>query len=898
MMNNPLRPAKAVAAFALAVAASSASALPARVAGTPAEALQLLNTAVGGALTSRSSTIDAYATVQALPGRVLLVDDTRAAPLARAQNFLASYGALSGVTDPLNQLALVRTSKDRAGNTHVHLNQMERGLPVFGARLVVHMNDQGVTGLNGVFIEGLDAISLTPAKSVADLRERALAAGRKLHPGQTLQIESTRLMFFRSGLLKGVDNQKNHLAYEVILNNGGNRQIRERIILDANTGYIVQVINEVHTVLHRKIYTPNYQQELIVEEGDATAPADPPLKNDNRTATSSRTPNTPYNNLYVFAGGTWQMYKNLFGRDGYNDGAEGITPANQVQESVYAANGSCPNASWNGTFTYYCPGFDADDVVSHEWSHAYTEYTHGLVYAYQSGALNEGYSDIFGETYDLANGIEGVPGVTLTEGDYYVDRGNRWVVGEDLSEAVANVLLRDMWDPDNFAVRVNNPSTGAALVNRKSPGSVITSPNYYCGSGDGGGVHFNSGVPNHAYAMLVDGKNYNGVDVPGIGLIKAAHIYFQAETHYQTPTTNFAQHADSLEKACADLIGKPLNDILGAPSDQVINAADCAAVSKTVLATEMRGKDGVTAKEKCGYKPVLLPEAGTPATCGAGLFEFPTFKETWESGIPSTWTQTQNLSGDTAPEPFEWVLANAPAPHTGKAVFADNNGLGTCAAGGDRSAAWAITSPEITVPDDASFLSFKHYVQSELGYDGGNLKFSVNGGAFAVVPANAFTYNAHSGEFEPAPLFGEPSGQTGNNTNPKADEGAAWTGADQGEASGSWGTTVVDISKLTGAPKKGAKVKFRWEFGQDGCGGNLGWFVDDTQVFYCSKTAPTTPTTPTTPTNPGPVTPPVVTPTPATNSSDGTGRFGGGSFGALALLPLAAMALRRRRKLH
>ena len=202
------------------------------------------------------------------------------------------------------------------------------------------------------------------------------------------------------------------------------------------------------------------------------------------------------------------------------------------------------------------------------------------------------------------------------------------------------------------------------------------------------------------------------------------------------------------------------------------------------------------------------------------------------------------------------------------------------------------------MPDDASFLSFKHYVQSELGYDGGNLKFSVNGGAFAVVPANAFTYNAHSGEFEPAPLFGEPSGQTGNNTNPKADEGAAWTGADQGEASGSWGTTVVDISKLTGAPKKGAKVKFRWEFGQDGCGGNLGWFVDDTQVFYCSKTAPTTPTTPTTPTNPGPVTPPVVTPTPATNSSDGTGRFGGGSFGALALLPLAAMALRRRRKLH
>lgn len=888
---------RAKAAFAIAAAAASFSiyALPARIAQSPAEALQLLGSASGGALTSRSSAIDAYATVQASAGRVLMRDGAGAAPLLRAQNFLAAYGALSGVVDPANQLSPIRTSGDRAGNTHVHLNQIERGLPVFGARLVVHMNDQGITGLNGVFIEGLDAIALTPQKSLADLRERAFAAGRKLHPGVSLEIESSRLMFFRSGLLKGVDNQKNHLAYEVILNNGGNRQIRERIILDANSGYIIQIINEVHTVLHRKIYTPNYQDRLIVEEGAATAPADPPLKNDDRNATSSRIPNTPYNNLYVFAGGTWQMYKNLFGRDGYNDGADGITAANQVQESVYAANDSCPNASWNGTFTYYCPAFDADDVVSHEWSHAYTEYTHGLVYAYQSGALNEGYSDIFGETYDLANGIEGVPGVSLTEGDYYADRGSRWVVGEDLSEAVANVLLRDMWDPDNFAVRVNSPTTGAALVNRKSPGSVITSPNYFCGTGDGGGVHFNSGVPNHAYAMLVDGKSYNGVDIPGIGLIKAAHIYFQAETHYQTPTTNFAQHADALEKSCADLIGKPLNDVLGKPSDQKIIAADCAAVTKTILATEMRGKNGITAKEKCKYKAVLLPEASTPKLCGTGLFVFPTFKETWESGIPSSWTQTKNLSGDKAPEPFEWVLTDAPAPHQGKVVFADNNGLGTCAAGGDRSASWAITTPEITVPEDASFLSFSHFVQSELGYDGGNLKFSVGDGAFAVVPAAAFTHNAHSGEFEPAPLLGEPSGQTGNNTNPMADETSAWTGADQGEATGSWGTTVVDISKLTGAPKKGAKVKFRWEFGQDGCGGNKGWFVDDTEVFYCSKTAPVT--IPTNPTTPPVVTIPTTPEVPVASVTD-SGRFGG-AFGGLAVLPLAAaLAWRRRRRLH
>ena len=45
----------------------------------------------------------------------------------------------------------------------------------------------------------------------------------------------------------------------------------------------------------------------------------------------------------------------------------------------------------------------SDDIVSHEWGHAYTEYTSGLVYQWQPGAMNESYSDIWGETVDLIN---------------------------------------------------------------------------------------------------------------------------------------------------------------------------------------------------------------------------------------------------------------------------------------------------------------------------------------------------------------------------------------------------------------------------------------------------------------------------------------------------------------
>ena len=74
---------------------------------------------------------------------------------------------------------------------------------------------------------------------------------------------------------------------------------------------------------------------------------------------------------------------------------------------------------------------------------------------------------------------------------------------------------------------------------------------YHCDTDDGGGVHSNSGVPNHGYALLVDGGTSNGVTITGIGLDKAAAIYCRAMTAYQTPTTDFADHADALEASCA-----------------------------------------------------------------------------------------------------------------------------------------------------------------------------------------------------------------------------------------------------------------------------------------------------------------------------------------------------------
>ncbi len=855
--------------------ASPATALPERALDSTAELLERLRNNAAGALLSRENPVEKYRAIHAGGIAPLFVDGAGSDPDIRARSFLSIYGALFGVTDALGNLRTGRISRDAAGNSHVHMDQLHNGLPVFGARLVVHMNDSGILGASGVFLDDLDALPTAARMSTSALRERALAAARKQHPqASRLEIESTQLMIYRTGLLKGVDGVS-VLAYEAMVRGGAEDVIRDRIILDANSGAVLNRIDEIHSVLNRAIHTPNLATPPLLTEGSALAPADIPLAGDGPSDPLSRVPRLPTDNLYLFAGGTYTLYKNLFGREGYDDGD--TPPEEQIQRSVYLVNAQCPNAYWDGTSTNYCPLFDADDVVSHEWSHAYTQFTHGLVYQYQSGALNESYSDIFGETYDLVNGIEGPLGVTLTEGEYLENGGSRWVMGEDLSEVAAALLLRDMWDPDNFTVNV--PILGLPITTfAPSPGSVITSPNYYCGTGDGGGVHTNSGVPNHAFAMLVDGKEFNGVTIPKIGLIKAVHIYFHAQTHYQTPTTNFSQHADALEQSCADLIGAPLNNVSGEVSDEVISAADCEAVHAATVAVEFRESP----KEKCGYLPVLKPEAETPPLCPEGQAPEPSFSETWEDGaMPAGWTLGKNLTGDTESKVFAFVVrSDLPAPHSGHAAFAVDDSGGTCAAGGDISGSYWMDSPAITVADAVSFLTFTHFVQTELGYDGGNLKYSIGDAAFAPVPETAFTHNPHSTTFEPAAPFGQ-------NTNPLASQ-PAWSGSDQGEATGSWGRTVVDLSKL--GVTSGSTLRFRWEFGNDGCGGNHGWYVDDTAVFSCKVGGSGLP---------APSTGGTTTGGSTGGTTDGdtpdAGRFGASALGWLLLTPLfGAVALRRR----
>ena len=169
-------------------------------------------------------------------------------------------------------------------------------------------------------------------------------------------------------------------------------------------------------------------------------------------------------------------------------------------------------------------------------------------------------------------------------------------------------------------------------------------------------------------------------------------------------------------------------------------------------------------------------------------------------------------------------MSGLPDDRRGRAFFGADPDIGTCAAGGDETAVLHLDSPKITIPASvkAPMLTFNHWVATEPGWDGGNVKISVNGGPWLLVQPADFVYNPYNMTLATAAQ---------GNTNPIAGE-PAFSGTDGGSVDGSWGRSIVNLAPYA-KPKD--KIRLRFDIGNDGCSGNIGWFVDDVTVYQCQS---------------------------------------------------------------
>lgn len=162
------------------------------------------------------------------------------------------------------------------------------------------------------------------------------------------------------------------------------------------------------------------------------------------------------------------------------------------------------------------------DVVAHELAHGVTQFTSGLVYKNQSGALNEHFSDVFGTAI-----TQWANGETPEDAD--------WLVGDEImGPELYGEALRSMRHP---GTAYDNPTLG------QDPQPAHYDDRYQ-GNADNGGVHINSGIPNRAFYLAATELG---------STIDATRIWYHALQHLASNTT-FSQAADQVATSARILV--------------------------------------------------------------------------------------------------------------------------------------------------------------------------------------------------------------------------------------------------------------------------------------------------------------------------------------------------------
>ncbi|GAB3579511.1 M4 family metallopeptidase [Calidifontibacter terrae] len=269
-------------------------------------------------------------------------------------------------------------------------------------------------------------------------------------------------------------------------------------------------------------------QRSIHDAGHRTTLPGVLVRAEGATASSDDSVNEAYDGL----GDTWSLLFDVFGRNSLD--GRGL----ELVASVHYDK-DFDNAYWDGEQmvfgdgdgVYFSSFTDSVDVIGHELTHGLTQYTAGLVYIGQSGALNESVSDVFGSMVK-----QRVLGQSAKEAD--------WFIGEGL-----------------FTAKVN----GKALRSMKAPGTAYDDPHLgkdpqpdsmagyqdlpHTDAGDNGGVHINSGIPNRAFYLAATGIGGNSWEGAG-------PIWFDTLTQGALPKdSSFATFADATISAAGKRYG-------------------------------------------------------------------------------------------------------------------------------------------------------------------------------------------------------------------------------------------------------------------------------------------------------------------------------------------------------
>jgi len=491
-----------------------------------------------------------------------------ASPLMKMKNVQESFKLISMVKDDL-------------GLNHVKFKQMFKGVQVYGAEIIIHGDEAGFDFLNGVYFADVFLENVVPniTKDKADIIVQS-----DLGELTEYDFEIDNLLPHERVKSSLVIYKEEQIGYKLVYKHTIYKNLAERweYFTDAQNGQIIEKFPSLckfhhfgknHNSTCFKMTDESIQEDPL--DGKATAVARD-LFNINRQintyevsnqfymidgardifSNQSVMPNSPVGTIWTIDAFNTSPAKNNFKYDHIksNNNVWTSTPTGvsahynggkafeyfRIVHNRSSINGSggniisminvsdedgssMGNAFWNGAAMFYGNGDNAFlplarglDVAGHEMSHGVIQSTANLEYKNESGALNESFADVFGAM---------------------IDRDD-WLIGED--------VVRPAAFPSGALRSLSNPHNGAPTNDYNKGWQPKHYNERFTGTANNGGVHINSGIPNHAFFLFAT----------AVGKEKAEKVYYRALNLYLTKSSKFVDCRVAVVKAAGDLYGQ------------------------------------------------------------------------------------------------------------------------------------------------------------------------------------------------------------------------------------------------------------------------------------------------------------------------------------------------------
>ncbi|MEI6124344.1 MAG: M4 family metallopeptidase [Bacteroidota bacterium] len=470
-------------------------------------------------------------------------------------------------------LKLIKTETDELGFTHYRYQQTYKSIPIHSNIFVVHVKSGAIESMNGQLFSTMDVPATASLTEAQALNYALTFVGADSYKWQIVEEEALlkttlnddKATYFPKGELMMVPTDRNfkgtnlRLTYRFDIY-AHHPMSRQWVFVDAITGKVILTLNRIMTEntdvnvnasataatkysgtrtimtdytgttyrlreTGRGLGIETYNLALGTNYGTATD-----FTNATTTWTDTNAAQDEVaRDAHWGTEKTWDYYSLVHSRNSIDN--LGFKLLSYVHADLvgmgYTDN---VNAFWDGTRMTYGDGdgtyspLTTLDICGHEITHGLTSNTANLNYQDESGALNEGFSDIFGTS------IEFYAKPPLASGN--------WTIGEQIGGA-----FRDMSNP-----------------NADQQPDTYNGTYWYAGTGDNGGVHTNSGVVNYWYYLLCQGGSGtndigNAYSVTGITMAKAEKIAFRTLTVYLTSSSTYADARVASLQACADIYG-------------------------------------------------------------------------------------------------------------------------------------------------------------------------------------------------------------------------------------------------------------------------------------------------------------------------------------------------------